>query len=157
MFISVLLHEFGHCFAARWVDGDATEIMMWPLGGLANVDLPHRAAPHFITAAAGPAVNLLFGVSVFSCSLSRSIRHFSRRGTRCGILSARVSHCAIKLLTWNGQEQHILTMWPILLARFFYVNWVLFLLNMVLVCFPMDAAACCKAFSGPAWATGNRR
>ena len=28
LFVAVLLHEFGHCFAARWVDGDATEIMM---------------------------------------------------------------------------------------------------------------------------------
>ncbi len=36
LFVSVLLHEFGHCFAARWVDGDATEIMIWPLGGLAS-------------------------------------------------------------------------------------------------------------------------
>ena len=36
-FVSVLCHELGHCFVARWVDGDATEIMMWPLGGLARV------------------------------------------------------------------------------------------------------------------------
>jgi len=35
----VLLHEFGHCFASRWVGGERDEIMMTPLGGLA---LPKR-------------------------------------------------------------------------------------------------------------------
>src|SRR5258708_6517885 len=35
LFVIILLHEFGHCFAARWVGGDAEEILMHPLGGLA--------------------------------------------------------------------------------------------------------------------------
>src|SRR5438876_12042598 len=41
LFLSVLLHEFGHCFAARLMDGDASDILLWPLGGLAYVDVPH--------------------------------------------------------------------------------------------------------------------
>ena len=59
LFLSVLLHEFGHCFAARWVGGDADEIIMHPLGGLAMAQPPHRPLPTFITVAAGPAVTLL--------------------------------------------------------------------------------------------------
>src|SRR5882762_6657885 len=35
LFLIVLLHEFGHCFAARSVGGNAEEIIMHPLGGLA--------------------------------------------------------------------------------------------------------------------------
>src|SRR5437762_10474385 len=35
LFLSVLLHEFGHCFACRAVGGSADDILMWPLGGLA--------------------------------------------------------------------------------------------------------------------------
>src|SRR5262245_52207257 len=58
LFFSVLLHEFGHCFGARAVDGDAQEVLLWPLGGLAYVDVPQTPRAHFITAAAGPAVNL---------------------------------------------------------------------------------------------------
>src|SRR3954471_22938607 len=42
LFVSVLLHEFGHCFGARAVDGDAQEILLWPLGGLAACEVPHR-------------------------------------------------------------------------------------------------------------------
>ena len=59
LFAIVLLHEFGHCFAARWVGGDADEIVMHPLGGLALARAPHRPLPTFITVAGGPAVNVV--------------------------------------------------------------------------------------------------
>jgi Zn-dependent protease len=59
LFGSVLLHEFGHCFGARYVGGEAREILIWPLGGLAYVETPHRPMALFITVAAGPAVNVL--------------------------------------------------------------------------------------------------
>src|SRR5438067_1929792 len=51
LFVSVLLHELGHCFGARMVDGDAQDILMWPLGGLAYVEVPHTAWANFVTAA----------------------------------------------------------------------------------------------------------
>lgn len=59
LFVSVLLHEFGHCFGARYMGGDAREILIWPLGGLAYVDVPHRPKALFVMVAAGPAVNVL--------------------------------------------------------------------------------------------------
>lgn len=62
MFASILLHELGHCFAARAVDGDASEMLLWPLGGLAYCDLPHTPRAHLICALGGPAVNALLAV-----------------------------------------------------------------------------------------------
>ena len=59
LFGIILLHEFGHCFGARYVDGDAKEILIWPLGGLAYVDVPHNPRANFITTAAGPGMNVL--------------------------------------------------------------------------------------------------
>src|SRR4051794_15758186 len=59
LFIIVLLHEFGHVFGARWVEGDAQEVLLWPLGGLAFVEVPHTPRANFIASAAGPAVNFL--------------------------------------------------------------------------------------------------
>jgi Zn-dependent protease len=143
-FVSVLAHEFGHCFAARWVDGDASEILMWPLGGLATVDLPHQPRAHFLTAAAGPAVNVLLALL---CGLLLAFvvdpsyqppwspfwypfRDPTLEGYRAG---------AIGLASWGGQLQPVTGVAASLLARLFWVNWVLFLFNMVLVCFPMDA------------------
>lgn len=70
LFFSVLLHEFGHCFGARWVGGSARDILMWPLGGLAFVEPPRRPWPSFLTTAAGPAVNVLLclvtGLGIFA-------------------------------------------------------------------------------------------
>jgi Zn-dependent protease len=59
LFAIVLLHEFGHCFTARWVGGEANEIVMHPLGGLALASPPRRPLPTFLTVAGGPAVNVL--------------------------------------------------------------------------------------------------
>lgn len=60
LFVIILLHEFGHCFGARFTGGEAREILMWPLGGLAYTSPPHTARANLITAVAGPMVNVLF-------------------------------------------------------------------------------------------------
>lgn len=59
LWVSILLHEFGHCFAARKVGGRADDVLLWPLGGLAFCEGPRRPLPEFIIAAGGPAVTLL--------------------------------------------------------------------------------------------------
>jgi Zn-dependent protease len=69
LFLVILLHEFGHCFAARWVGGTAEEIIMSPLGGLAMAMAPRRPWPTFVTVAGGPMVNvvlcLLCGIGLY--------------------------------------------------------------------------------------------
>src|SRR5262245_27779832 len=59
LFVSILMHEFGHCFAARAVEGEASEVLLWPLGGLAVCDLPHAPRAHLVTALGGPAMNVV--------------------------------------------------------------------------------------------------
>jgi Zn-dependent protease len=59
LFGIILLHEFGHCFGGRSVGGEAEEILIWPLGGLAMVDVPRNWKAHTFTVAAGPFVNVL--------------------------------------------------------------------------------------------------
>jgi Zn-dependent protease len=58
LFGIVLLHEYGHCVMARWTGGSADRILLWPLGGLAYTDAPHRPLARFLTSAAGPMVNV---------------------------------------------------------------------------------------------------
>ncbi len=59
LFLLVLLHEFGHCFACRWVGGEASEIVMWPLGGLAMCHPPRTWKASLITTVGGPMVNVI--------------------------------------------------------------------------------------------------
>jgi Zn-dependent protease len=59
----VLLHEFGHCFGARWSGGDADQIVMHPLGGLALTQPLSTWQSHFITSVAGPMVNVVLCIA----------------------------------------------------------------------------------------------
>ena len=59
LFGIVLLHEMGHALACRSVGGEADEIVLWPLGGVAFVRPPQRAGAVLWAIAAGPLVNVL--------------------------------------------------------------------------------------------------
>ena len=58
----ILLHEFGHALAARWCDGEANDILLWPLGGLAMCRPAWNPTAHLITSAAGPFVTLVLAI-----------------------------------------------------------------------------------------------
>jgi Zn-dependent protease len=62
LFALVLLHEFGHAFACRQVGGSVDRILLWPLGGLAQVRPPQRPGPQLWALIAGPLVNLALAV-----------------------------------------------------------------------------------------------
>jgi stage IV sporulation protein FB len=64
LFVIVLLHEFGHCYGARRTGGEADEILIWPLGGLASTRPPHHPTAHLVTTLAGPAVNVIICVGI---------------------------------------------------------------------------------------------
>jgi Zn-dependent protease len=116
LFFSVLLHEFGHCFAARAVGGDADEILMWPLGGLAMVSAPNTPRAQYIVAIWGPMVNLVI------CVIAG------------GILVARGLVPPLNPfnpLLFGGTE------WLYWTSFTFKLNWVLILFNLV-PAFPMD-------------------
>ncbi|MES2571679.1 MAG: M50 family metallopeptidase [Verrucomicrobiota bacterium] len=59
LFFIVLLHEFGHALACRQVGGQANQIILWPLGGVAYVTPPPRPGATLWSIAAGPLVNVL--------------------------------------------------------------------------------------------------
>jgi Zn-dependent protease len=59
LFLTVLLHEFGHALACRSVGGSANQIVLWPLGGVAYVAPPPRPGATLWSIAAGPLVNVV--------------------------------------------------------------------------------------------------
>lgn len=64
LFVVVTMHEFGHALATRQVGGQANQIVLWPLGGVAYVAPPQRPGATLWAIAAGPLVNVLL-VPVF--------------------------------------------------------------------------------------------
>jgi Zn-dependent protease len=59
LFLIVLMHEFGHALACRQVGGQANQIVLWPLGGVAYVAPPPRPGATLWSLAAGPLVNVV--------------------------------------------------------------------------------------------------
>src|SRR6202163_2083058 len=74
LFLIVTLHEFGHALACRQVGGNANQIVLWPLGGVAYVDPPPRPGATLWSIAAGPLVNVaLLPVLFLVVTLSHSL------------------------------------------------------------------------------------
>ena len=65
LFCIVLLHEFGHALACKQTGGEADEIVLWPLGGIAFVRPPNRPGAVLWSLAAGPLVNVLLAPLLF--------------------------------------------------------------------------------------------
>jgi Zn-dependent protease len=120
LFAMVLLHEFGHCFACRWVGGDADEIVMHPLGGLALATPPRRPWPSFVTSAGGPAVNLV--ICILCASFIWSQWHLIPAGT-------------INLKQPSGwSDSNEFTQW---VWWAYQMSWMLLLFNLLPI-YPLD-------------------
>jgi Zn-dependent protease len=115
LFGIVLLHEYGHCLAARRVGGSASEILLTPFGGLAFPDVPDHPSPRFWTSAAGPLVNVLIclvtGVAVYLLTGSRiTLNPFQSYVVPAGI----TWHSAAFYLWWTFRISYVLLLFNIL-------------------------------------------
>jgi stage IV sporulation protein FB len=132
LFFVVLVHEFGHCFGARATGGEATEILLWPLGGLAFVQPVHVPRAHLITALAGPAVNVVF------CLIS------------AGVLIAVRGAGSIPLNPFTALNACWLILDPFArwTAVFFAINYYLLLFNLLPI-YPLDGGRVLHALLWP--------
>jgi Zn-dependent protease len=157
LFLSVLWHEYAHCFAGRAVGGEASEILMWPLGGLANVDLPHRPRAHFLCAAAGPVSNLLLCALCVLALLVLAERPLTpswsplHDGWPARGYPDTEGRILVKLHAYHGDPVYLdpLLSPAVWAARLFWVNWFLALFNIVLIGFPLDGGRMLQATLWP--------
>ena len=149
MFLSILLHEFGHCFAARAMDGEADEVLLWPLGGLAFCrSLPHTPLAHFIFAMGGPLVDLIFCI-VTGLVLFFAFDYLPPISPFWYPYRWDADSIAVKPWTWGNLDIRESNLYVITLMRFFWINWILMLFNLVLVGFPFDSGRMLQAALWP--------
>ncbi|MEM7785663.1 MAG: site-2 protease family protein, partial [Planctomycetota bacterium] len=112
IFISVLLHEYGHALMARYFGVLTHDIIMTPIGGLARLErMPQSPFQELMITIAGPAVNFVLGCLA-----------------------------AIYLLATGGDfwlDNTQLPNWSLLATVIFNLNFILFVFNLI-PAFPMD-------------------
>lgn len=121
LFGIVLIHEFGHCVACRRVGGRADSILLWPLGGLAMCQPPHNWRDELITVIGGPIVHV-FLWPIFALAV-----YLTKAGALWFPLFDPMAGAAAS------------DVWLRLLYIAYVINILLFLFNMLLVMYPMDA------------------
>ena len=128
LYLSVLLHEFAHVFAARWTGGSADEIHLTPMGGIALARPGSGAYGLGVTAAAGPAVNLLICLITFPGWYARET------------LWSSLNPFVLPISQLNVTE-----LWRDLGLLLFIVNWIGLLINLLPVV-PLDGGQILRAF-----------
>jgi len=78
LFVIVVLHELGHSFAAQHYGVEVKQIVLLPIGGVAQLaEIPENPRQEFVIAIAGPAVNfalaIFFGSILFTSGTSLSL------------------------------------------------------------------------------------
>lgn len=61
LFVSVLLHEMAHLWAARRVDGVADEMVLTPIGGITRLRMSTDTNGEVLVSLAGPIMNMVIG------------------------------------------------------------------------------------------------
>ena len=130
----VVLHELGHCVVARRLGGQVEEALLWPLGGLTPAESPHRPLPAFLTAAAGPAVNLSL------CLVSAAAFYFLTPTADMRLAFPNAGHAMVSLDPFHAPVPDVHLQWsdPAFYCWWlFYVNYLVLLLNLLPI-LPMD-------------------
>lgn len=142
LWLVVLVHELAHCLAARWLGGTATEILAWPLGGLAAPTPPTRWMAHLITALAG-----VFATLVVFVVLALVLWFMT------GSSVVALPH----ILSANGILDGILvtsgSWWLTLLFVTHWMNTILLVVNLLPI-LPFDGARVLQALLWRGWGYG---
>ena len=103
IFLCVLLHEFGHAFAAKAFGIRTPDITLLPIGGVARLErMPSNPWQELVIAIAGPAVNVLIAAIVFLLIGGvLPLQEFGLIDTASGSLLAKLLIVNVLLVAFN--------------------------------------------------------
>jgi Zn-dependent protease/CBS domain-containing protein len=103
LFVCVVLHEFGHVFAARAYGIRTSDVTLLPIGGVASLErMPEKPGQEIVVALAGPAVNLVIAVGlVFALGASFDLSHMAQLEAATTTMVGRVAAANVALCVFN--------------------------------------------------------
>jgi len=138
LWITVLIHELGHCLAGWYVGGSSEKILLWPLGGLAYTKPPlssnNSRFAQIIIALGGPLTHipqaLFWGLLLL---------YNGRNKLHAGV---RVDNALTNHATWTQTIYTPIDEWVDydFLMLSYTLNVWLFIVNLLLPAFPLDGS-----------------
>ena len=103
LFACVLLHEFGHAFAARGFGIETPDITLLPIGGVARLNrIPDKPWQELVVAIAGPLVNVVIaGVLIFVIHTSATFEQLEYLENPRVELLAKLASVNVMLVLFN--------------------------------------------------------
>lgn len=124
LFLSVLVHELGHYFAAKRLGGHVDMIVLGPIGGLRPLRIPSDAQSELLATLAGPAATLALGMFSFICAILFQPEGFE---STWNMFSPFAAEQALGRTEW----------FPLIFRLSLWINAWLFVLNLI-PAFPFD-------------------
>ncbi len=102
VFACVLLHEFGHAFAARRCGIRTPDITLFPFGGVARIErMPENPRQEIFIALAGPAVNVIIATVLWAVLAVSGHAVPTEQTGMAGTLAYEVMSVNVMLLLFN--------------------------------------------------------
>jgi Zn-dependent protease len=103
LFVCVLLHEFGHAFAARAFGIRTRDITLYAIGGIARLNrIPDKPWQELTVAIAGPLVNVVIAAAlIFVTHVTAAFQQFDELESPRIELLAKVAAANLYLVVFN--------------------------------------------------------
>lgn len=103
LFVCVVLHEFGHVFAARRYGIATSDVTLLPIGGVASLErMPEKPSQEIVVALAGPAVNIVIAlVLMFVLGARFDLSQMAQLEQAQSTLTGRIAAANLMLFAFN--------------------------------------------------------
>lgn len=103
IFICVVAHEFGHVLMARQFGARTRDVILFPIGGVANMErVPEKPSQEILVSLAGPLVNLAIAIGLMLwLGHSLTEQDFNTIGNSQASLALRIAAANLILMTFN--------------------------------------------------------
>lgn len=97
----VTLHEYGHAIAARRFGRETRSILLLPIGGIADVDVPEAPRQELVVALAGPGTNVAIAIVALIVLVAAGLTYETPHDGGAGAYTSWILRLNVTLALFN--------------------------------------------------------